>query len=111
MNILSEIEKVDNQVKPIEEISKRDKLVLVVSYQGDEYESFELDREIAKATVTGIMKLMAKGAKLPIIWFLHNKPTATGSFEIGEKVEDFKGIVRIDRDMRAIRLVDPKGLK
>ncbi len=111
--LLDRIEKAKpaaGEIESPEEELTPGKLLLVISYKGDEYETFELNSEVAKTAVELIMKNYL-ATKEPFIVFLHNDLSAGKPFLVGDNVDDFRGAVQIDESFRSVRLVNPKGLK
>lgn len=107
MSILDQVEKIGK----IQQEKEKDKtppgLLLAISYSSGENEYFYAKRKAAIETVIAIEEILMFG-KFPKHIVINNNEDRENC--VGEKVDDFRGIILIDENIRTVRLIDPEEL-
>lgn len=114
-SILDNVERL-NQSEETEPDTRPPGVLLVITYKGDEQELFYMTKEAAIKAVNRIWSRIGDEIpfddEIPFCIALSNDEEM-GIEErgcVGEQVEDFRGIVMIGEDVRAVRIVNPEEL-
>ena len=107
MSILDSVEKINKDDEKLLEKKIPPGVLLVVTYKNNEQELFYVEKEVGKATIQAIWDALESG-QIPFAVCINNDPQEDVC--IGDKIEDFRGILIIDENVRAVRLINPEDL-